>query len=347
MPEVNAERWRTFIEELEEKEIPLSVLQTAEWAEVKNRFGWSARYIITDAAAAVVLFRSLPRWTFGATIAYIPRGPILLEKNVYPLKLFWEEVHRLCQREKAVFLRVEPEIEDLTEDGVALRSSMSEFRPAFATVQPPRTILLSTNIPEQDWLTRMNQKTRYNTNFSLRPEQGLKLTMPDDVETFYSLFAETGARNEFGVHSLEYYQDAYDAFHAKGKAFNLVALADGEPIAALMLFIQGERGYYLYGASSNEGRNRMPNHFLQYHAMRICAENGCKDYDLWGIPDAEPIELEAHFKERSDGLWGVYRFKRGFGGRITRFLGSFDKVYHPLLYRLFLLADRYRRSSLA
>ena len=90
-------------------------------------------------------------------------------------------------------------------------------------------------------------------------------------------------------------------------------------------------------------RKRMPNHFLQYHAMRICAEYGCSDYDLWGIPDEEPAVLEAQFRDRSDGLWGVYRFKRGYGGRTVRMLGSFDRVYAPLAYRLAALIDRFRR----
>lgn len=340
MAEVTAQRWQAFIAE----EPNCSVLQTAEWAEVKEKFGWSARYVITDAAAALILFRRLPRWAFGATIAYIPRGPILRGRNEYQLNRFWEEIHALCRREKAIFLRVEPDIEERTPESVPLISSMSDFRPAFATVQPPRTILLSVNLPEQDWLSRMNQKTRYNTNYSLRPEQGLTLTLPDDVGEFYPLFSETGTRDAFGVHSQDYYQTAYDTFRKNGKAFNLVAAADGKPIAALMLFIQGRRGYYLYGASSNEERRRMPNHFLQYHAMRICAEQGCDDYDLWGIPDEGPAVLEAQFRDRSDGLWGVYRFKRGYGGRIARALGSFDKVYSPLLYRLTALADGKRQE---
>ena len=176
MAEATAERWRSFVN----GEPNCSVLQSAEWAGVKERFGWRARYVICDAAAAVILFRRLPRWTLGATIAYIPRGPILRRKNVYELGLFWREVDAICRRERAIFLRVEPEIEENTEEGAALMASMRAFTDAFATVQPPRTILLSVNTPETDWLSRMNQKTRYNTNFSMREEQGLTLEKPDD-----------------------------------------------------------------------------------------------------------------------------------------------------------------------
>jgi peptidoglycan pentaglycine glycine transferase (the first glycine) len=55
--------------------------------------------------------------------------------------------------------------------------------------------------------------------------------------------------------------------------------------------------------------------------------------------------LEARCVERHDGLWGVYRFKRGFGGRVARFAGAFDRVYNPLMYRLYRLALKYRNIA--
>jgi len=91
----------------------------------------------------------------------------------------------------------------------------------------------------------------------------------------------------------------------------------------------------------------MPNHLLQWTAMNICAANGCTEYDLWGIPDEEPETLEALFQERSDGLWSVYRFKRGFGGEIRRTMGSFDFPYHPLFYRAAAAFYRRRKAQQA
>ncbi len=62
----------------------------------------------------------------------------------------------------------------------------------------------------------------------------------------------------------------------------------------------------------------MPTYLLQWEAMRWAKARGCAEYDLWGVPDADETTLEANFSERSDGLWGVYRFKRGFGGELKR-----------------------------
>ena len=79
----------------------------------------------------------------------------------------------------------------------------------------------------------------------------------------------------------------------------------------------------------------MPTYLLQWEAMRWAAARGCTEYDLWGIPDAAEADLEAGFNSQSDGLWGVYRVKRGFGGEIRRSVGAYEKAYRPLLYRAY------------
>ena len=92
--------------------------------------------------------------------------------------------------------------------------------------------------------------------------------------------------------------------------------------------------WYFYGASGNEHRDKMPTYLLQWEAMRWAKSLGCTTYDLWGVPDEDAEKLEAEFAERRDGLWSVYRFKRGFGGRLVRSVGAWDRVYAPLRYRL-------------
>jgi lipid II:glycine glycyltransferase (peptidoglycan interpeptide bridge formation enzyme) len=108
-----------------------------------------------------------------------------------------------------------------------------------------------------------------------------------------------------------------------------------------MVFALGHTAYYLYGASSNDERERMPNYAVQWAAMDWAKTCGCHWYDLWGIPDAPEAELEASFANRHDGLWGVYRFKRGFGGQLKRTVGPTDRVYNQLAYKLY----QWRRGS--
>ena len=69
-------------------------------------------------------------------------------------------------------------------------------------------------------------------------------------------------------------------------------------------------------------------------------KRGCRYYDLWGVPDHDEATLEAQFKERGDGLWGVYGFKRGWGGEVRRSLGAWDKALNPLVYAAYRAAIR-------
>jgi lipid II:glycine glycyltransferase (peptidoglycan interpeptide bridge formation enzyme) len=124
----------------------------------------------------------------------------------------------------------------------------------------------------------------------------------------------------------------------------LQAEYDHQPLAAVMVFARGNRSWYFYGASSNLERNRMPAYLVQWEAMRWAASRGCTVYDLWGIPDLPEEKLEAGFTEKEEGLWSVYRFKRGFGGSIQRSVGAWVRVYHPLLYRLYQVIAQ-RRSQ--
>jgi peptidoglycan pentaglycine glycine transferase (the first glycine) len=115
----------------------------------------------------------------------------------------------------------------------------------------------------------------------------------------------------------------------------LLAEFEGRPLAGVMVFALGTKAAYLYGVSSNEERQLMPTYAVQWAAMRWAKERGCTEYDMWGIPDQPEEELEAQFETREDGLWGVYRFKRGFGGEVRRTVGTADRVYNKFVYRLY------------
>jgi lipid II:glycine glycyltransferase (peptidoglycan interpeptide bridge formation enzyme) len=158
----------------------------------------------------------------------------------------------------------------------------------------------------------------------------------DDLPAFHRMMLVTGGRDAFGVHSLDYYRKAYDLFRPAGMAELLVAEYEGKPLASLVVFARGKRAWYFYGASSDEERNLMPTYLLQWEAMRWARSKGCIEYDLWGVPDEDEPTLEENFAQRNDGLWGVYRFKRGFGGELKRAAQALDRVYNPLLYRLYL-----------
>jgi peptidoglycan pentaglycine glycine transferase (the first glycine) len=312
------------------------LLQTASWGRLKSAFGWRAECLQTDTCGALLLLRPLP---FGFSVGYLPRGPV--PSTVDALSDLLPSIDRLCRSRRAAFLSIEPD----WADGEAARKSMLELdlHPGVRTIQPPRTILVDLLGSEDDLLGRMKPKTRYNIRLASRHE--VSVGVSDDVAAFARLMDATGERDSFAVHTEAYYRSAYTAFAPHQTVELFLAQYGGEPISGLMAFAQGKRAWYLYGASSNLHREVMAPYLLQWEAMRWARGRGCVEYDLWGIPDAEEDELETQFTDRQDGLWGVYRFKRGFGGRIWRSVGTWDRIYNPALYRLYSFWSARRRGN--
>ena len=302
------------------------LLQTGEWGELKSAFGWEPVRVISGDVGAQILFRKLP---LGFTVGYIPKAMNSDQLSVSS-EQFWNEINSICKQHRAIFLKLEP---DLWNDQ-QLETWNLKLETSPHNIQPPRTIIINIKDDEDTILARMKQKTRYNIR--LAEKKGVTVRAWDDIESFHRLMLVTGGRDGFGVHSLEYYKRAYELFHPKGMCEILVAEYEGKPLAALFVARNGNRAYYLYGASTDEERNRMPTYLLQWEAMKWAKARGCEEYDLWGVPDEDEATLESNFESRHDGLWGVYRFKRGFGGEVKRAAQAMDRVYNPLLYWAYL-----------
>ncbi len=300
------------------------VLQQSAWGQLKNNFGWMPFRCINEkqTAGAQILFRKL---FFGLTIAYLPKGPVGKADSK-----FWESIDLICKQKKSIFLKVEPDLFEGEES--SLFSEDVKFKSA-PSIQPIRTIVVDLQGTSEEWLERMKQKTRYNIR--LAKKKGIDIRQSDDINTFYEIMISTGNRDNFGIHSKEYYKKAFEYFQPQDNIALFMAYYKDLPLAGLMVFSAGERAWYFYGASNDTERNRMPTYLLQFHAMQWAAEKGCKSYDLWGIPDYEETYLEENFSGKSEGLWGVYRFKRGFGGQIRRYMNAFDRVYNPFLYSMY------------
>jgi peptidoglycan pentaglycine glycine transferase (the first glycine) len=321
-----AEEWQTYLQSHPRAHL----LQTDSWGKLKSSYGWSHERILSGPAGALVLYRKFP---MGLTMGYVPKGPI---GDWLPELL--PALDQACRAQGAFALKLEPDDEVSTIAPEDLRQV--GLRPSAHTVQPRRTLLVDLSDDEDAILGRMHQKTRYNIRLAGR--KGVTVRPWNDLAAFGRMMNRTGERNEFGVHIPAYYEQAYNLFHPSGQCEVLVAEYDDQPLAALMVFARGTRAWYFYGASLDRERQRMPTYLLQWEAMRWARSKGCLQYDLWGVPDEAQDVLEEQFPQRGDGLWGVYRFKRGFGGRLHRTLGAWDRVYQPAVYWIYRLMARRR-----
>ncbi|MBZ0317543.1 MAG: peptidoglycan bridge formation glycyltransferase FemA/FemB family protein [Anaerolineae bacterium] len=327
-------------------------LQLSTWGVFKSGFGWTAQQVgLLDKdngkliAGAQILYRRLP-FRLGS-MAYIPFGPLVNWEDISQVKALLKLIDRAARQHRAVFCKIEPGYKVPPELLKKLR-----HRPSPQTVQPPRTIVLDIGgrdekgevMTTEKILARMNQGTRRNIRKSEKFEITVREGSRADVDGFNRLIQTTSERQEFGVHVPEYYEQVYELLIEQKtapspiKATLLIASYPDETtgqtkdLAGIFVFALGKRSWYPYGASSNEERQRMAPYAVQWAAIEWARKQGATTYDLYGIPDENEAYLERHFEEREDGLWGVYRFKRGWGGRVVRTIGAWDRVYNPLLY---------------
>lgn len=316
-------------------------LQSWAWGEFKSRWGWSARYWALAegekgevTAAALVLKRAIPFTPFS--ILYAPKGPMLDTRNTALRQQVMRQLEQLAQRERAILIKIDPDVPIATgfdpaepsPVGAAWVAELPKRGWLFSQeqVQFRNTVLLDLTRSEDELLAAMKQKTRYNIRLAAKKEIVIRPGTPADFPVLVEMYRETAARDGFTIRPTEYYLDAWQTFYRDGLAQPLLAEFAGEPVAGVMLIRSGNTVLYMYGASTEKERPRMPNHLLQWEAIRWAKAQGATFYDFWGAPD-EFVE--------TDRMWGVWRFKEGFNGQVVQTMGAWDYPARPRLFRLY------------
>lgn len=345
-PLTNPQTWDSTLAALPDAHL----LQSWQWGEFKSRYGWSARRLLWEnanqpVAAAQVLKRAVGPFS----ILYVPKGPCLDWANAELATTVLADLEALARRERAIFIKIDPEIilEEKTQTpGTARELHANLKNPTFDVsrfsflknwllsdnqVQFKNTVWLDLNRSEDDLIASFKQKTRYNIRLAERKGVVVRVPGPDAVpfDLLYRLYAETSVRDGFVIRHAGYYRDAWGSFIQSGHAQPFIAEVDGQAVAAIIVFHFARRALYMYGMSSGQHREKMPNHLLQWTAIQWAKAQGCEIYDFWGAPDV--------FDE-SDSMFGVWKFKEGFNGAVARTPGALDYAPSPLLYRLYTIA---------
>lgn len=306
------------------------VLQSWAWGEIKARHGWTPHRVVfkennSTVACAQILRRPLPRTPFG--VVYVPKGPALDFENAELYARVLTELERIARQQRAIFIKIDPDVRVNTPAAQILKQRA--WRVSVEQIQFHNTVTLDLARSENEILAAMKPKWRYNIR--LAEKKGVTIERPEtgDWKSFYDMYAETSTRDGFLIRSFEYYRNVWTTMSDAGQARLFLARVNEETVAGIILFLFGRRAWYFYGASRNTHRELMPNHLLQWEAMRWAKAQGCTEYDFWGAPD---------ILEDTAPMFGVYKFKMGFGGEFVERIPAHDFVVNRALYWLYAVA---------
>lgn len=269
---------------------------------------------------------------------YAPRGPVIDDPTSPALGVLLNFVKTEARKQGAFMLKIEPGGNDEDEGWLAALQAHN-FHPNPHAVHIRNEWVLNIQPEEKEILGGMKEKWRYNIRLAGR--KGVTVRRgegQEDLDKFYKIYETTSERDEFFIHNKSFYEEIMRLYTQDDRFALFLAEYEGQPIAGIIVLRYGRWSWYMYGASSNEHRNLMPNHLLQWNGMQWAKAHGCWYYNFRGIPD---------ILEEGQELWGVYVFKRGFGGYAIRALETHDLIYQTLVYNIYtrLLEVKRRRDE--
>ena len=316
--------------------------QSLEWAEVKKP-NWKPEVILAEnkegkiIGSLCVWIRKMP--IFG-NIMYASRGPVCDIHDKEVMKQLTEGAKELAKKYKAIVLRIEPDIlssdekfrEIATSLGYKIKDDAKDFKDE---IQPRYVFRLDIKgKTEEEIMAGFKQKWRYNIRLAGRKGVVVKEGTREDLKDFHKIMIETGKRDGFIIRPLEYFEKMYDEMAPEHMKV-LMAYYDGKPISGVIPIFYGNKTWYLYGASSNQHRNLMPNYLLQWEMIKIAIKRGDDVYDFRGVSGVV---------DENHPQYGLYRFKQGFGATFTEFIGEIYIPYKPITYALYRFSEKAFRT---
>ena len=315
--------------------------QSLEWGKVKTN--WIKEVVLAEdenhkiIGSICVWIRKMP--IFG-NMMYSSRGPVCDIHDKKVLEQLTDGIKELGKKYNAFVLRIEPDIKKddqefrkiVEEIGYKIKDDAKDFKDE---IQPRFVFRLDIKgKTEDEVLAGCHQKTRYNIRLAKRKAVVVKEGTREDLKDFHKIMIETGSRDGFIIRSLDYFEKMYDELAPKHMKL-LMAYYEDKPISGIIPIMYGNKTWYLYGASSNQHRNLMPNYLLQWEMIRQAIQNKCDIYDFRGVSG---VVDETHPQ------YGLYRFKKGFGAEFTEFIGEVYWPFKPLTYKLYKIAEKTFRT---
>jgi lipid II:glycine glycyltransferase (peptidoglycan interpeptide bridge formation enzyme) len=287
-------------------------------------------------SAYSVAFHRIPHTPYS--VGTVLRGPKITKSML-------AAVGKLARQQQAIFVKFEPDVihKKISADA---SSTIINHLPSFPSLQVspksafyPHSYIIDLSKSEEDLLSSMHPKTRYNIKIANR--YGVKVNQSnssDSFDQYLNLIFDTTVRQGFYLHDRHYHRRQWQILSKTNIPHLISASYNKQTLSSFMLFSYQKRLFYPYGGSLDTNRQVMAPTLLMWEAIKFGKKLGCRSFDMWGSlgPDAK----------QGDPAFGFHRFKQGFGGQLVQFVGSYDLVINPALYRLYHLIDKCRWQAL-
>ena len=269
----------------------------------------------------LITFHQIPFTNFN--IGYIPRSDL-------PTKELLEFLKKIAKEYKLIFVKFEPYIEKSKTKNLNFSNLKRSPHPLFTNW----TIISDISQDKEKLFANLKSKTRYNINLAQKKGVYVKeVSNEKGYKIFEDLYFKTINRQKYKGHNRFYHRKIWEAVKNK-MSHILIAYYDNIPLAAYHLFIFKNRGYYVYGGSSDKYRNFMASNLLMWESLLFAKKNGCNTFDMWGsLPKDYSI---------NHPYAGFTRFKEGYGGKFIEMMGSYDFIINSPIYFLYNLAYKLR-----
>ncbi|MDA8443136.1 MAG: peptidoglycan bridge formation glycyltransferase FemA/FemB family protein [Peptococcaceae bacterium] len=340
-------------------------MQYPSWAEVKTEWenellGWysSDNELV---GCTLILLRKMPY--LKRYLAYMPRGPIL-DWQKPQLADFLPPLLAYLKKKQVFNVIMDPPVVQAMWSTGTIKHALEHVKQnnlnakTFSDFEPDRMFTTGTTVQNQlatlGWqkmqpiaefpvaqpeyvfrLSLQNQHlddifagfhTNWRRNVKKSERLGVRVRIgtEDDLQAFYDLLEVTAVRDKFKIRNYAYFANMYRVQKAEDphRIFLYLAEDDQEVLAATIAVFANNHFWYLYGASSNEKREKAPNHALQWQMIQDAYRLGAHTYDFRGISPT---------LDESNHLFGLLKFKLGFGGDACEMIGAWEYPLQPCL----------------
>ena len=334
-----------------------SFMQTPEIATYREQNGWTVYYFAVEQnqtiiAASMVLAKPL---FLGKSLFIAPGGPLMDLENSKLVQFFFTKLKKYAKTHNGFALQISPyyELIERDRDGGIIPDGFNRqkarnnlercgFHLSSHISQPRYLFALDINHQSPDELfANFKRNTRNHIRKAEKKGVVVRELAKSELSIFKTITESTSERRNFSDRTLDYYKQMYDLFHQRNEIKYVIAEAeiDGKtiPLSVAMFMLYGDEIVYLFSGSDQKYmRDYNAQYLIQWYMIKYASEHDFARYNFYGIQG---------LPDRNSKDYGIYDFKKGFGGRVIELIGT-NEMSLGLAYRVHEFLSRIKHHRI-